>query len=370
MRSCQHRSVPVTRRDALQRLGAVGVGVLAAPGLSTRLLSAPLQQTRASGVTFPEGAIIRTLLGDVDPEQLAGGATLFHEHLSIGDPVPSWLTPPEDAQPSFTADLDLMTEEVNATAADGVSCIVNGGTRDLGQNPAKLRELAGRVNLHIVLAGGLWTQVRYPPEIAQQTEEQVAADFMRDAEGRALGRHRRDRLVDAHASRRTQGAARVVPGSPAHRGLPLFTHTPHEGCSQCALEQLDIIEEMGVDPRLVCIGHLADITGDPTAEVHKELASRGAFLGFDTVGHQITQGDAEKVKMIVSCIDAGYEDYVLLSADFAREAEIKAKGGAGYSSVLQIFVPKLRYAGVPDETIHKILVDNPRRFLAFVPKSM
>ena len=369
MRRCQHRSVPVTRRDALQRLGAVGVGVLAAPGLSTRLLSAPLQQTRASGVTFPEGAIIRTLLGDVDPEQLAGGATLFHEHLSIGDPVPSWLTPPEDAQPSFTADLDLMTEEVNATAADGVSCIVNGGTRDLGQNPAKLRELAGRVNLHIVLAGGLWTQVRYPPEIAQQTEEQVAADFMRDAEAERWGAVGEiGSSMPMHPDERKVLRASCL----VHQrtGLPLFTHTPHEGCSQCALEQLDIIEEMGVDPRLVCIGHLADITGDPTAEVHKELASRGAFLGFDTVGHQITQGDAEKVKMIVSCIDAGYEDYVLLSADFAREAEIKAKGGAGYSSVLQIFVPKLRYAGVPDETIHKILVDNPRRFLAFVPKSM
>ena len=25
-------------------------------------------------------------------------------------------------------------------------------------------------------------------------------------------------------------------------------------------------------------------------------------------------------------------------------------------------------AGVPEETIHGILVDNPRRFLAFVPK--
>ncbi len=369
MRRCQHRSVPVTRRDALQRLGAVGVGVLAAPGLSTRLLSAPLQQTRASGVTFPEGAIIRTLLGDVDPEQLAGGATLFHEHLSIGDPVPSWLTPPEDAQPSFTADLDLMTEEVNATAADGVSCIVNGGTRDLGQNPEKLRELAGRVNLHIVLAGGLWTQPRYPPEIAQQTEEQVAADFMRDAEAERWGAIGEiGSSMTMHPDERKVLRASCL----VHQrtGLPLLTHTPHEGCSQCALEQLDIIEAMGVDPRLVCIGHLADITGDPTAEVHKQLASRGAFLGFDTVGHQITQGDAEKVKMIVSCIDAGYEDYVLLSADFAREAELKAKGGAGYSSVLQIFVPKLRYAGVPDETIHKILVDNPRRFLAFVPKSM
>jgi len=31
-------------------------------------------------------------------------------------------------------------------------------------------------------------------------------------------------------------------------------------------------------------------------------------------------------------------------------------------------VPKLRFAGVPEEAIRKILVDNPRRFLAFVPK--
>ena len=72
--------------------------------------------------------------------------------------------------------------------------------------------------------------------------------------------------------------------------------------------------------------------------------------------------------MIVAVIEAGYEDHVLLSADFAREQELKANGGAGYSSVLAIFVPKLRYAGVPDHVISKILIDNPRRFLAFTPK--
>ena len=33
--------------------------------------------------------------------------------------------------------------------------------------------------------------------------------------------------------------------------------------------------------------------------------------------------------MIVSCIDAGYEDQVPLSADFAREAELKANGAPG-----------------------------------------
>ena len=372
MPMCPHRSISVTRRDALRRLGAAGIGVagigaLGASGLSARPLSAAAR-SQGGAVTFPDGAIIRTLLGDVAPEELAGGATLFHEHLSIGDPRPPWLPALENPQPPFTADLDLMADEVNATAQDGVSCIVNGGTRDLGQNPERLRALAERVDLHIVLAGGLWTQPRYPPEIAQQTEEEVAAGFQRDAEAEGWGA-----IGEIGSSMTMHPDERKVLRASCtvhlRTGLPLFTHTPHQGCPSCAREQLDIIEEMGVDPRLVCIGHLADIVGDPQAVLHRELASRGAFLGFDTVGHQITQGDAEKVRMIVSTIDAGYEDHVLLSADFAREAELKANGGAGYSSVPAIFVPKLRYAGVPDETIRKIMVDNPRRFLAFVPKN-
>jgi len=37
------------------------------------------------------------------------------------------------------------------------------------------------------------------------------------------------------------------------------------------------------------------------------------------------------------------------------------------STTLTVFVPKLRAAGVKDETIRRITVDNPRRFLSFVP---
>jgi len=32
-------------------------------------------------------------------------------------------------------------------------------------------------------------------------------------------------------------------------------------------------------------------------------------------------------------------------------------------------VPLLRQRGVKESTIHKILVENPRRFLAFMPKN-
>ena len=152
-------------------------------------------------------------------------------------------------------------------------------------------------------------------------------------------------------------------------GLPIFTHNPHTGCKKCALEQLDILEKAGVEPAQPGdrppVGH----PDDPQAETHKAIAKRGAFLGFDTVGHRIAQGDSKKVALIMKVLEAGYEDHVLLSADFASDPEIKANGGAGYSSVYTVFLPKLSYAGVKEATIKKIMNENPKRFLSFVPKT-
>ena len=71
--------------------------------------------------------------------------------------------------------------------------------------------------------------------------------------------------------------------------------------------------------------------------------------------------------MVLSAIDAGFEDHVLLSSDFANTTQLKANWGNGFSTVLVQFVPKLRYRGVPEDIVRKILVDNPRRWLAHRP---
>ena len=42
----------------------------------------------ADGPTFPKGAVIRTVLKDYASTDLAGGATLFPEHMSL---APDWL---------------------------------------------------------------------------------------------------------------------------------------------------------------------------------------------------------------------------------------------------------------------------------------
>ena len=70
----------------------------------------------------------------------------------------------------------------------------------------------------------------------------------------------------------------------------------------------------------------------------------------------------------MALIEAGLADHVMLSSDLARPNAIKRNNGPGYAKTLTVFVPKLKDAGASDEVLHQIMVDNPRRFLAFVPK--
>jgi phosphotriesterase-related protein len=360
------RFAQVSRRRAIALLGA-GAGCIALASLRSEIGIAAAQTAApaAKRGTFPKGAIIRTILRDISPETLTG-ATLFHEHLSmLLRPRPG--APPRE--PHFSGDIDLMVTEVQAAGKDGVGCIVDGGAKALGGSVENLKKIAMRSNVHIVVGGGLHTKSNYPAQIATKTAEQIADDFLADASADrwgAMGEIGTSKEIHPDERKVLQAVSIVH----QRTSLPIFTHTPHDGCSKCALEQLDIFESHGVSPRSLCIGHLSDITDDPRAETHKAIAKRGAFVGFDTVGHQgqPTPPDSAKVGMILAVIEAGYADHVLLSSDFWNKSELKANSGAGISVAFTEFVPKLRYAGVKETTLHEIMFDNPRRFLAFVPK--
>ena len=80
--------------------------------------------------------------------------------------------------------------------------------------------------------------------------------------------------------------------------IPIFTHTGIPGKS--ALEQLDILEDAGVKPDRVVIGHLGNLV-DPNVYVHKAICRRGAFVGFDRQGGN---NDAQQVPMVMA-LDRG-----------------------------------------------------------------
>lgn len=338
---------------------------------------------------FPKGAIIRTILKDMKPEELAGGATLFHEHMSLAeDFLPRWIQfqraaraaaggtgganpargrgaaratpPPATPQKFFMDDLDLMVEEMKAAKADGVACIVDGGHEDMGRKLENLKIMSERSGLPIVAGGGFYAQPFYPPEIATWSEDQIVDVLVKRANTQPIGAFGEigtwtEMTGDERKVFRAVGRAHLK------TNLSIFTHSDY---GRGAAEQLDVFESVGVKPNRICIGHVGGLR-DPNVEVVKSLCKRGAFVGYDRQGGA---GDAPNVPQVMALIDAGYAGNLLFSSDLSSAAQLKKNGGGGYAKTVTVFVPKLRAAGVKEETLHGILVDNSRRFLAFVPK--
>ena len=120
--------------------------------------------------------------------------------------------------------------------------------------------------------------------------------------------------------------------------------------------------------RHVVVGHLNNIQDRPAA-VPIAIARRGAYLGFDHSGRPDDPRLDEYVVTLRAIIDAGFADRICLSSDFANAKYLRKNGGPGIDMILTTIVPRLRRAGVPDATLHTILVENPRRVLSFEPKS-
>jgi phosphotriesterase-related protein len=334
----------------------------------TAIAMRPSAALAAKTPQFQKGAIVRTLFKDVPPAKLGTGATLFHEHLSID------LRPPNGAppkQPPATSNVDLIVDEVKAAQKDGITCIVDGGHPDMGRNLESLKTIAQRTGIYIVASGGYYMERNYPPELAGKSEDQIAEDLAKEAAANRYGAFGEiGENPNAPMSDAEQKVFRAIGKAHLRTNLPIFTHNAYgtgpNVPKDAGLHQLDVLESVGVKPNRVVIGHTCCLD-DPEAEIIKQIAKRGAWVGFDRM-NTVEQfvPDEKRVKMLVKFLDAGYASQLLLSSDFTGGRTLE---GPLYGRTKTVFAPKLIQAGVKEETVHEILYDNPRRFLSFVPKA-
>ena len=205
--TARHRQY--SRREALGLLGTAAVAGAAASGGGLAPLHAQQRFTSVAPPAFAEGAVIRTLQGDLDPAALAEGATLFHEHVS-------------------RTDVDLAVEELRACAFDGLGCIVDAATgRRTPEQVERLNAIAARSEVRIVMAGGYFEDIGfaiYPVRVAEMSEDELVEETGGRRGRAALGRVRRDRLVARDAAGRAEGAPGHRPRPPADRAADLHAH--------------------------------------------------------------------------------------------------------------------------------------------------
>ncbi len=311
-------------------------------------------------------AVIRTVLDDIRPDSLGTKATLFHEHLSF-----EWakVRGTSDGPPGPAKDPAPIVEQLQTAATEGVGCIVDAGTTDVGRDVDFLKRIAAQTSIHLVACGGLYMERNYPASVATQSEDEIADDVVREARAQrhgALGEI--GEMPNAPMSAIERKVFRSIGRAHLRTNLPIFTHNAYgtgpNVPRDAGLKQLDAFESVGIDPRRIAIGHTCCLD-DPKAEVIIEIAKRSAFVGFDRVTGGLVPDD-KKILMVLAFLAAGLADRLLLSADYNFTARSAAR--PGYASALTVFVPKLRQAGVNDAILNQITVENPRRFLAFVPR--
>lgn len=300
---------------------------------------------------------VRTVLGDVDAASL--GVTYGHEHV--------FFNPVLDRGSDFVrTERAPALEEVNRFRSVGGSALVDATVAELGRDPAGLRHISEGSGVHIVAPCGHtaeeWWEGALDLDRRSETElfEEMVTELTEGIGGTGVRAGiikvgtSWDEVTDAEA-RIIRAAARAQQAT----GAPITTHTT---AGTMGREQVRLLDQAGADLAKVCIGHLDRRL---VLEEHLEVAGTGVYLGYDQISKERYAPDENRIELLARLVEGGFGDRVILAGDMARRSDLPAWGGGpGLVHIATSFATLLRRHRLGSE-VDRLLVDNPRRFLAW-----
>jgi phosphotriesterase-related protein len=302
---------------------------------------------------------VQTVLGAVAPGDL--GFTLPHEHTKCS----LWWIENRWDYWELIGDEPRINEEMAAYKALGGGTLVDVTPIGIGRDMTRLARLAQATGLHIVAGAGWYRQAYYPAEarIDRRSIDDLADEIVQEfVDGPVrpgiIGEIGTDKpWVTAQEERVFRAAARAA----LRTGASVTTHAVQ---SDVGLAQLSILEDEGLDPARIVIGHC---DSHPRIEHWREIVRRGAHVEADFLGMSFTPleraGEPKIVELISTLLNEGFEKQILLSQDVCHDSQLASYGGNGYTYLQKSFLPCLVAAGVNAATIKTITVENPARLL-------
>jgi predicted metal-dependent phosphotriesterase family hydrolase len=302
---------------------------------------------------------VQTVLGAVAPGDL--GFTLPHEHTKCS----LWWIESRWDYWELIGDEPRINEELAAYKRLGGGTLVDVTPIGIGRDLARLARLSQATGLHIVAGAGWYRQAYYPAEarIDRRSIDDLADEIVQEfTDGPVrpgiIGEIGTDKpWVTAQEERVFRAAARAA----LRTGASVTTHAVQ---SDVGLAQLTILEDEGLDPARIVIGHC---DSHPRIEHWREIVRRGAHVEADFLGMSFTPleraGEPKVVELISTLLNEGFEKQILLSQDVCHDSQLASYGGNGYTYLQKSFLPSLVAAGVDAATIKTITVENPARLL-------
>ena len=314
---------------------------------------------------------VSTVRGAVDAARL--GVTLMHEHIFVLDSEIA-ANYPEEWGDEETRIADAIAR-LNELKARGVDTIVDLTVIGLGRYIPRIQRIAAATKLNIIVATGIYTYCDLPHYFQYRGtgaplggEELMVDMFVRDIEEGIAGTGVRAGILKCATDKPglTKGVERILRATAqAQRrtGVPISTHT--HARKRVGLDQQRVFREEGVDLSRVVIGHSGDTTD---LDYLEELIANGSYIGMDRFGIDSILPFEERVKTVARMCERGHARKMVLSHDAAcfnhwlPEREMPALFPRWhYLHIHNDVIPALKRAGVTEEQLHTMLVENPRR---------
>ena len=317
---------------------------------------------------------IMTVTGPISADEL--GFTLMHEHMFLDLLRDTW------GVHTYLNDMEVAQIELQRYKDAGGTTLVDltsGGLRENDHNllfdedlnhlkhADAVRKMAQKTGLNIVLGCGWYRETYYEQRLWRMSTDQIAKEIIRDLNEGIDGTDVRAGVIGeigAHfnwLSAIEERVLRAAARAQLATGVQLTTHATR---GPQGLEQLDVLQQEGVDPRRVVIGHSG---GFPIGKYHREIAKQGAYVSFDQMGHLKNAHEFDRKRtlgLIKDLVAADLTKNIVFSHDVCYKTDFALYGGSGYDYLSTDAFPLLSSAiGLTEEQFNTIMIDNPRRLL-------
>ena len=313
---------------------------------------------------------VETVTGPVPTSGL--GFALMHEHIFVlSEGVAASFPSVWDREAETRRAIDVLRR----LKERGVSTLVDVTVLGNGRDVPLIQQVSRESGLQVVVATGLYTYDELPHYFPTRSVDHMVELFVGDITEGVQGTGVRAAILKCATDRPgiTPGVEKVLRAvAQAHRrtGVPITTHT--DAGSRQGLAQQDIFESEGVDLSRVVIGHSGD---SDDIEYLTKLLERGSYVGMDRFGLDIYLSTDKRVATVARLCEMGYAERMVLSQDAAVyidwfPPEILPRLGANWNHfhILDDVIPALKQAGVTEEQIRLMTVENPRRIFENVAR--
>lgn len=317
--------------------------------------SAPFVEARV-----PDRSVVMTVTGPIPPESM--GRTLPHEHVMVDFAGVDVVGPDRYDRETVT---ETVRPHLEALARKGGATLVDCTPAYLGRDPIVLRRLSRVTGVQILTNTGYYgaREDQHLPEHAYTDDvDALAARWVHEWEKGIGETSVRPGFIkigvdDGSLSDIDRKLVRAACRAHHETGLTIAVHT---GPGQPARQQLEVLDAEGVSPEAWIWVH-AQVEEDTSH--HLELARRGGWVSLDGYEPEETE---RYVRLVTLLKSHGLLDRLLLSQDNGWYSVGDDGGGsfAPYTPLYTDLVPALREAGLSENAVRSLLVDNPARAFA------